>query len=359
MTPDVDRREVERLLRSLPVAPAPAALWDRVQAALRSDVSPASSPSAASTGLRRRVSPWVAAAAAAVALLAGSVGGLLMAYRAPSHWAVRRLAGAPVVAGATLAGDGKITAGQALITDSASRAEVAVGRIGRAEVGPNSRVEMVRGGFTEHRLMLERGSLEVAISAPPRLFFVRTPSALATDLGCAYTLDVDSAGSSRLHVTAGWVELGGRGKGPVSMVPAGLVAEVAAGGRPGTPYPEGFPREARAALHRLDDGSGGAAELAEVLRALHRPSDFIVLRQESAITVWHLLQRVPAQLRGPIYQRLAALSAPPAGVTREGILALERPMLERWLRTLSPLWSDEAQFWWTRLSRRLWEWAIQ
>jgi len=271
---------------------------------------------------------------------------------------VRRLAGAPLVAGAALTGKGRIAPGQALVTDAESRAELAVGRIGRAVVGPSSRVALERGGFTEHRLMLERGSLEVAISAPPRLFFVRTPSALATDLGCAYTLDVDSAGSSRLHVTAGWVELGGGGSGPVSLVPAGLVAEVQVGGRPGTPYPEGFPAEARAALHRLDDGSGGVAELAVVMSALHRPTDFIVLRQQSAITLLSLLQRVPPSLRDPIYQRLAALSAPPAGVTREGILALERPMLERWLRTLSPMWSDEAQFWWTRLSRRLWEWAI-
>jgi hypothetical protein len=333
------------------VTPAPDGLWERVRAELE---SPETQPPAV---LGRRVNPWLAAAAAAVAVLVGSVGGFLFTYRAPSRWAVQVLAGTPELGGVALGREGKLAAGLSLVTDARSRAEVAVGRIGRAVVGPGSRVQMDRGGFTEHRLILEQGTLEVAITAPPRLFFVRTPSALATDLGCAYTLDVDSAGSSRLHVTAGWVELGGNG--PVVMVPAGLVAEVAVGGRPGTPYPEGFPADARAALHRLDTGSGGAADLGVVLGALHRPSDFITLRQQSSVTLWHLLQRVTPDLRGPVYQRLAALSAPPAGVTREGILALDRPMLARWLRTLSPMWSDEAQYWWTRLSRRLWEWAIQ
>jgi hypothetical protein len=350
MSPDLDPRELERLLRQLPVSSAPPGLWERVQSAL-------TAPRPVPRPPMRPVPVWLAAAAVVLAVLVGSFAGLMQAYRAPASWAVRRLAGAPVVGGAALTGKGRLAVGQVLVTDAASRAELAVGRIGRAEVGPGSRVALERGGFTEHRLTLERGTLEVAITAPPRLFFVRTPSALATDLGCAYALDVDSAGSSRLHVTAGWVELGG--SGPVALVPAGLVAEVAVGGRPGTPYPEGFPLEARVALHHLDDGSGGAADLDVVLGALHRPSDFITLRQESAITLWHLLQRVPADLRGPVYQRLAGLSAPPAGVTREGILALHRPMLERWLQTLSPMWSDEAQSWWTRLGRRLWEWTLR
>lgn len=353
MSSELNLQDLEQLLRSLPVASAPDTLWERIQRALQVPEAPAPRV------LRRRVSPWLAAAAAVVALLAGSAGGLLTFYRAPGQWPVRALAGTPLLGGVALTGEGELASGLPLVTDARSRALLAVGRIGRAEVGPGSRVELVRGGFTEHRLTLERGSIEVAINAPPRLFFVRTPSALATDLGCAYTLDVDSAGSSRLHVTAGWVELGGEGDGPPVMVPAGLVAEVAVGGRPGTPYPEGFPEEARAALRRLDQAQGGAAELAVVLGALHRPADFVVLRQQSAITLLSLLQRVPAELRGPIYQRLAALAAPPPGTSREGILALNRPMLERWLRTLSPMWSDEAQSWWTRLSRRLWEWTLQ
>ncbi len=351
MSPGLDPKEVERLLQRLPVTPAPAFLWEKIQAALQSPEATRPAP------LRRAVPRWLAAAAMVLAMVTGTLAGVLRSYRAPSAWAVLPLAGAPTVAGHALTRAAELEPGEWLVTDAGSRARLAVGRIGTAEVGPNSRVRMERGGPTQHRLTLERGVLRAAITAPPRLFFVRTPSALATDLGCAYTLEVDSAGSSRLHVTAGWVELSADDS--PSLVPAGLVAEVTAGGRPGTPYPEGFPGEARAALRRLDAGSGSAAELDLVFGALHAPSDFITLRQQSGITLWHLLQRVAPALRGRVYQRLADLSPPPAGVTMEGILVLERPMLERWRRDLSPMWSEEAQFWWTRAARRLWEWTIR
>jgi hypothetical protein len=194
------------------------------------------------------------------------------------------------------------------------------------------------------------------ITAPPRLFFVQTPSALATDLGCAYTLEVDDAGSSRLHVTLGWVEL--RRGDAVSLVPSGLVAEVEVGGKPGTPYPAAFPDDARAALHRLDSGTGDGTDLDRVLGALHGPSANVTLRRESGITLWHLLQRVTPDLRERVYRRLAALSPPPVSLSREGLLALDRDLLDRWRRDLNPMWAEEAENWFARLARRIWERVI-
>jgi len=351
MTQRLDPSDVERLLRRLPVARAPESLWERIQLALQSPARTRPLPP-----LRRPVPRWLTAAAVVVGVVAGTLGGLFRVYRAPSTWTVLPTAGTPIIAGAALTKPDKLARGEWLVTDAFSRAELSVGRIGTADVGPNSRVLLDRGGLTQHRLTLMHGRLQVIISAPPRLFFVRTPSVLATDLGCAYTLVVDSAGASRIHVTAGWVEL--REGDAISLVPAGLVAEVAVGEPPGTPYPPEFPDHARAALRRLDLRLGGAADLELVITALHGPTAFITLRRQSGITLWHLLPRVPPELRERVYQRLAQLSAPPAGVTREGILALRRPMLERWRRDLSPMWSEEARLWWTRAVRQLWEWTI-
>ena len=351
MPQSLDPLDVERLLRRLPVTQAPESVWDGIQAALKApEVARAVPP------LKRPVPRWLMAAAVVLAVVTGTLGGLFRWYRAPSAWAVLPVAGRPTIAGAALTSADQLGAGEWLVTDAFSRAELSVGRIGTAEVGPNSRVQLDRGGLTQHRLTLEHGRLQVVISAPPRLFLVQTPSVLATDLGCAYTLEVDSAGASRLHVTAGWVEL--KQGDATSLVPAGLVAEVVVGERPGTPYPPELPDDARMALRRLDAGTGNVADLDVVFVALHGPSDFITLRRQSGITLWHLLQRVPPGMREGVYQRLAELSAPPAGVTREGILALQRPMLERWRRDLSPMWSEEAQAWWTRVARRLWEWTI-
>jgi len=49
-----------------------------------------------------------------------------------------------------------------------------------------------------------------------------------------------------------------------------------------------------------------------------------------AVTLWHLLMRVPAAERDRVFDTLARFVAPPAGVTREGIRDGRRDMLDRW-----------------------------
>ena len=357
-----DRDDLKQLLRDLPVTPLPQpdALWSQIQGELAGptherDGVPVRRPS---RGLRRPVrSPWLVAAAAVGALMLGTLAGAYRQFAAPTQWAVVALGGAPRVDGAALDGAGALGAGEWLVTDATSSARLTVGRIGIAEVGPESRVRLVRGGLTDHRLVLERGSLHAVIAAPPRLFFVETPSALAIDLGCAYTLDVDSLGASRLHVTAGWVELDQGGRR--SLVPAGLVAEVEKDHAPGTPYVPDLADEARAALRRLDAGTGSDADLEFVLAAMAAPDAAVVARQQSGITLWHLAQRVDGARRDRVVAALARLTPPPAGVTTEGIRALDRQMLDRWRRDLSPMWGEEAAPLWATIGRRLWIWAME
>lgn len=322
----------------------PDALWSRIQAG-------------AERRPPRRIAPWAVAAAAVLAVVGGTVTGVVWQYRAPASWAVWRLAGTPAVDGVPLREAGTLRTGDWLETGPDARAHLEVGGIGTAQVGPGSRVRLERDGFAARRLLLERGSLSAVITAPPRLFFVRTPATLATDLGCAYTLAVDDAGTSRLHVTAGWVELS---EGDArSIVPAGMVAVVETGRRPGTPYAEDFPDSARAALARLDEGQGSEADLSLVLAAVARTTDHVTYRQRGGITLWHLVQRLAGAQQQRVIRRLAELSPPPDGVTMEGIAALERPMLERWRRDLNPMWSEEAAPWYARIGRRAWTWAMR
>ena len=144
----------------------------------------------------------------AAVLLALAAGGVWLYLRAQRPgWEVARVEGAPRVASGSIGARGRLRVGEWLETDSASRAEIAVANIGQVEVEPNTRVKLVETRLTEHRLELERGTLHARIWAPPRLFFVNTPSAVAADLGCAYTLEVDDKGRGLLHVTSGYVAL--------------------------------------------------------------------------------------------------------------------------------------------------------
>jgi len=57
-------------------------------------------------------------------------------------------------------------------------------------------------------------------------------------------------------------------------------------------------------------------------------------RVRDTLSLWHLLGRLEGTEREAVYDRLAALSPPPAGVTRAGALAGDKAMLELWWDTL-------------------------
>jgi hypothetical protein len=244
-------------------------------------------------------------------------------------WEVARLEGTPTVGANRIEESGRLGVGEWLVTDSQSRAKINVANIGQVDIGPNSRVRLVGTRATEHRLALERGRLHAMISAPPRLFIVETPSATAIDLGCAYTLEVDDAGRSLLHVTAGWVAL--EQKGLESIVPAGAVCVTEPGKGLGTPYFDDASVRFQEALASLDFRRGGAKALTVVLAES---------REYDTLTLWHLLYRVRGASRGRVYDRLANLIAPPKGVTREGVLRLDKDMLALWKKELEWAWFE-------------------
>jgi len=87
---------------------------------------------------------------------------------------------------------------------------------------------------------LERGTIHAVIWAPPGEFVVDTPSAVAVDLGCVYTLHVDDSGAGLLRTTMGWV--GFKLNGQESFIPAGAICQTRPKIGPGTPYMEDAPR---------------------------------------------------------------------------------------------------------------------
>src|SRR5262245_45747119 len=257
----------------------------------------------------RGMLPWLASAAA---VLAAVLGGWLL-LRERGSWQVASLEGTPLVGSAPLQGAGQLAVGQWLQTDASSRARIDVGRIGEVDVEPNTRIGLVKARVSEHRLSLERGEMSARIWAPPKLFFVDTPSAVAVDLGCAYTLKVDDAGIGRLVVTFGWVAFVRDGR--ESIVPAGAECITRPGLGPGTPYYTDASDALRGALESLDFGKGGSADVQVILSES---------RKKDAVTLWHLLPRVSQVDRGAVYDKLASFVPPPEGVSREGILKLNR-----------------------------------
>jgi hypothetical protein len=244
-------------------------------------------------------------------------------------WNVETISGAPTAGNRAIAENGKLVVGQFLETDANSRARVQVANIGQVEIAPNSRVQLVTTHSTEHRLSLERGLLKAKILAPPRLFIVDTPSAVAVDLGCEYTLEVDKDGSSKLHVTSGYVALEKDGR--ESIVPAGAFCLTKRGKGLGTPFSEDASSAFQNALVRFDFQNGGSASVQEIIKE----SNFY-----DTLSLWHLLSRTQKNDREKVFDALAKYVQPPVGTTREGILRLDKKMLDQWWTEIENLWFE-------------------
>jgi len=337
-----------RLAECLPSVSAPDSLWDGIESSLarqnadeksKPPVTPPRTDFILSFKWRRLA---YAGAFACFALL--TVGGWLYYSSTRPAWEVERLAGAPSIDADRFGETGRLRVGKWLETDAQSRAQIDVANIGQVEVEPNTRVRIVETGITEHRMELARGTLHARIWAPPRLFFVDTPSAVAADLGCAYTLEVDDAGRSLLRVTSGFVALE-RGVRE-SIVPAGAACLTQPGTGPGTPFFEDASEELAGALKSFDFEGGGPDALRVVIENA-RPRD--------TLTLWHLLARSEGEWRERVYERLAALSAPPEGVTREGVLGLDTAMLQTWKDRLEDDWVNEDLRSVRKAWRKLWK----
>jgi hypothetical protein len=287
---------------------------------------------------------WIRPCLAAAAVLATVAGALWIGRSAAAtRWRVETIEGAPSVGSARIAGVAALAVGQKVETDAGSRAKIGVGRFAEITIAPRSRVRLVKAGPVEQRLALDRGRISAKIWAPPRLFFVETPSALAVDLGCAYTLEVDEAGAGLLRVETGWVSFERDGR--ESLVPAGAVCSTRRKEGPGTPYYEDAPAPLREALGLYDFAGAGEEVLSTILREA---------RKRDGLTLWHLLVRARSGDRARVYERLTQLVPPPPAVTREGALGGDARMLERWRWELDgmPLLPREGTFW--SFCRKVW-----
>lgn len=319
-----------KLAEQLPRISAPDHLWSELEPLLAKETT---RPSVAWR--------WQSKVAAAAVLLLVAGAGVFWIYRssrvpqnAKPSWLVKRLDGAPRIGSEQISGNGRLAIGEWLETDGTSRAQIDVATIGNVDIEENSRVRLLQSRADEHRLELVRGKMSARIWAPPRLFFVDTPSAVAADYGCAYTLEVKDDGGSLLHVTSGWVAM--ESKDLESLVPAGASCETRPGLGPGTAYFDDASPSFREALTKVDFERDAAVRSAALTSVLDHA------RPRDTLTLWHLFRRSEGTDRERLYDRLTSFVAPPPGVTREGMLSGDEKMTSQWVELLEPMWTGNG-----------------
>jgi hypothetical protein len=327
---------------------APESLWAKVEAAIIASPSPITSNQLETSnplnreprGIGRyRMNPLTMYAA--IALLVAITYPL---WRPPNlgdpnrpGWFVAKLTGAPKIQGDRITFTTKLGTGELLETDSSSSARIYIADIGEAKVDPNSRLRLVKTGKDAHRMSLEIGRIVAEVSAPPRLFQVSTPSTLAVDLGCAYTLEVDANGTSKLHVTKGWVSLE---SGPIdpklppgktgSYVPAYALCETRKDRVPGIPVFSDAAQGLKDAVASFDNDPNVAEQSVRTLLPLARLRD--------TLSLWHLLQRTDGALREAVLDRMLKLTSLPSDANRQQALDLEPELMDRWRKLLEFDW---------------------
>jgi hypothetical protein len=101
------------------------------------------------------------------------------------------------------------------------------------------------------------------------------------------------------------------------------------GSGPGTPYFEDASTGFKRAVDDFDAGTDRAQALDVIVREA---------RVRDTLTLWHLLSRVEASDRVRVYERIAQFEPPPAGASRDRILALDADALRRWREELAWKW---------------------
>ncbi|HEY4177417.1 MAG TPA: FecR domain-containing protein [Kofleriaceae bacterium] len=226
--------------------------------------------------------------------------------------------------GGEVAKTGTLPVGTWLETAHDSQASVAIAKIGTVTVYPDSRVQLVGTGATEHRLALASGHISAKVSAPPRLFVIETPTSTAVDLGCAYDLVVDSVGS-HLTVTFGAVSLEGKPFG--AYVPRGTTVVSRPGHGVGVPVATNASREMRDAVARFEDGDTSAARVIATQATMH-----------DIVTLWHLIPRTLGPERAQIVGALERLVPVPLDYEAADMIAGNQAAIDEWRESVMWQW---------------------
>jgi hypothetical protein len=257
--------------------------------------------------IRRPTAWWTAAAAGLIVAIGTAV---IVHHMQSAHpltsWQLSFAGEKPV----------RMHAGQLVETAGTMRGTIQSEFVGRVEIEPDSRLRLLAATADEQRLALDHGTIHAFIWAPPARFVVDTPAAKAVDLGCQYTLHVQKTGMGLLTVQMGWVAF--QWHGTESFIPAGAACATRPEHGPDTPYFLDASPAFKSAVAEFD--LHGSAQALSTALATARARD--------GLTLWHLLQRAPAEQRGEVFDRFTKLVNLPSGVTRDAIVHGDRRALD-------------------------------
>lgn len=240
---------------------------------------------------------------------------------APS-WKVYKLSGNPKLNSQTIAEPEDLNGGDILTTDQNSQARIEFFDEGEIIVKPDSRL-IKRND--DYEFELAYGSVGVNKFNARKFFAVFTPSVTIKDyyMGGEYELVVGKDGNVEVKNIEGWLILQ---KGVQEVI------------LPQMYYCRAFNDRGIGVPVRMNAGELLKKAVFEFNMSGQPEEAFtaIILNsgKSDAVTLWHLIQKTEASRRAAVFDKLVQLAPLPEGVTREGILSLDKNMLQKWLNEI-------------------------
>lgn len=200
-------------------------------------------------------------------------------------------------------------------TNESSSLSVMMPGLGRILIEPSTIISRTKNS---NELKIEKGQIKKFESDATDVLTVVTPLAKLTELykGGAFKLSVNDEGNSRLIVESGWMVVSI--KEFDSYVPKNFRCLISKG-KYAVPYPEDSPEQMQAVLQNFSGFNDPA--LSTILTTVTK---------KEALSLWHILQLISPESRSIAFDKLNELVPAPNGVTKDGIIPLNKTMLLDW-----------------------------
>lgn len=218
---------------------------------------------------------------------------------------------------------GNLEEDQLLETNSITRLEIQVPKIGRIFLEPDSKIKRLQA----NKIQLLQGSISAAKDGAKERLSIEVPGAEINDhyLGGNLKVTVTNSKVSLLEVVDGWVSF--KDEYLESIVLANHMCKVIANSGFGLPYRNGTSQDL---INAIDEYCFTNLGNEEALISILTKADV-----KNTLTVWNLMKRVTRKQRDMvIYTMFGLLGNPPEGVTVDGLKTLDPQMLQKLLEEI-------------------------
>ena len=232
-----------------------------------------------------------------------------------SGWKIISLSGQPKIDNSIISKGDSFASERKIETDGSSSVTLMTDEFGRLFIDNSSVVSRTKNS---NEIKLDKGQIKKFEGKVSDVLSIITPLAKFTELykGSAFRLHVDSDGGCKLVVESGWVIISI--KEFDSYVPKNFDCLITKG---------------KYAIPYSSNSSPELISMLENFTGANDPSVGTILSQitkKESLSLWHILQLVRTENRIMAFDRLNELIPAPPGVTKEGILTLNKTMLLDW-----------------------------